>query len=75
MILKYILYSLIRHCHTHISKRVTLLNKIKSIDCGILEQSDTAMTKMFLFVDNKVGAFSDILIFNSTTDSHIYQTN
>ena len=54
---------------------MTLLNKIKSIDCGILEQSDTTMTKIFLFVDNKVGAFSNILIFNSTIDSHIYQTN
>ena len=40
------------HCPTYTNERLTLLNKIKSINCSILESSDAAVTKTLLFGDN-----------------------
>ena len=37
------------HHPTNKSKRMTLLDKIKSINCDILELSDTVITKIVLF--------------------------
>ena len=36
------------HCSIHTNKRMTLLDKIKSINCGILELSGVVMTKVLL---------------------------
>ena len=40
------------HCPTYTKERMTLLNKIKSINCGILELSDAVVTKILLLGDN-----------------------
>ena len=40
------------HCPTYTKERMTLLNKIKSINCGILEFSDAVVTKILLLGDN-----------------------
>ena len=40
------------HCPTYTNERMTLLNKIKSINCSILEFSDAVVTKILLFGDN-----------------------
>ena len=40
------------HCPTYTKERMTLLNKIKSINCGILEFSDAVVTEILLFGDN-----------------------
>ena len=37
------------HCPTYTNKRLTPLNKIKSINCSILESTDAAVTKILLF--------------------------
>ena len=37
------------HCSTYSNERMTFLNKIKNINYGILELSDTIMTKKYLF--------------------------
>ena len=44
-ILKYLLTSYLFHCSTYTNKRMTLMDKIKSINCYILEWSDAVMTK------------------------------
>ena len=46
---------------------MTLLDKVKSINCDIVEMSDGAVTKI-LFGDNTLSAFSNTLISNSTID-------
>ena len=46
---------------------MTLLNKIKSINCSVLEFCDAVVTKT-LFGDNAVGDSSNTLILNSTID-------
>ena len=51
---------------------MTLLNKIKSINCGILELSDAVMTKILLFGANFRITSSNILILNSTIDYVIF---
>ena len=51
---------------------MTLLDKIKRINCGILELSDAVVTKILLFRDNTLSAFSDTLILNSTINYVIY---
>ena len=56
------------YCPTHTNERMTLLNKIKSINCSILEFSDAAVTKILVFGDNTVRNFSNTLILNSTID-------
>ena len=38
------------HCPTYTNERLTLLNKIKSINCNILESSNTIVTKFFYLV-------------------------
>ena len=47
---------------------MTLLDKIKSINCGILEISDAVVTKILLFGDNTLSASFNTLILNSTID-------
>ena len=53
-------------CPTYTNKRLTLLNKIKSITCSILEFSDAVVTKILLLGDNTLSDSSNIL--NSTID-------
>ena len=52
------------HCHTYINERMTLLNKIKSINCSILEFSDAVVTKILLFGDKSLSDSSNTLILN-----------
>ena len=47
---------------------MTLLNKIKSINCSILEFSDAVVTKSLVFGDNTLSDSSNTLILNSTID-------
>ena len=47
---------------------MTLLNKIKSINCSILELSDAVVTKILLYGDYTLSDSSNTLILNSTTD-------
>ena len=47
---------------------MTLLDKIKSINCGILELNDAVLTKILLFGDNTLSASSNTLILNSKID-------
>ena len=47
---------------------MTLMDRIKSINFGILELSDAVVTKFFLFRDNTLSASSNTLILNSTND-------
>ena len=56
------------HCPTYTNKRMTVLNKIKSINCSILEFSDAAVTNVFLFGDNNLSDSSNTLILTSTID-------
>ena len=56
------------HCPTYTNERLTLLNKIQSINCSILESSDAAVTKMFLFGDNTLSSSSNTIILNSTIE-------
>ena len=55
------------HFPTNKNERMTLLDKVKSINCDIVEMSDGAVTKI-LFGDNTLSAFSNTLISNSTID-------
>ena len=54
------------HGTAYTNERFTLLNKIKSITCSILESSDAAVTKMFLFGGNTLKNSYNNLILNST---------
>ena len=56
------------HCPAYINERMTILIKIKSINCSILELSDAVVTKIFLFGDNTLSDSSNTLILNSTID-------
>ena len=56
------------HRSTYTKKRLTLLNKIKSINCSILESSDAAVTKILLFIDNTPSNSSNTVILNSTIE-------
>ena len=56
------------HCPTYTNERLTLLNKIKSINCSILESSDATVTKILLFDDNTLGNSSNTIILNSTIE-------
>ena len=47
---------------------MTLLNKIKSINCSILELSDAVVPKILLYGDYTLSDSSNTLILNSTTD-------
>ena len=56
------------HCPTYTNERMTLLNKIKSINCSMLEFSDAVLTKTLLFGDNILSDSCNTLILNSTID-------
>ena len=56
------------HFPTYTNERLTLLNKIKSVNCSILESSDAAVTKILLFGDNTLSNSSNTLILNSTIE-------
>ena len=56
------------YCSTYTNERLALLNKIKSINCCILESSDAAVTKILLFGDNTLSNSSNTLILNSTIE-------
>ena len=45
-----------------------LLDKIKSVNCGILELSDVVVTQILQFGDNTSSTSSNTLILNSTID-------
>ena len=47
---------------------MTLLDKIKSINCEMLEMSDAVVIKILLFRDNTLSPSSNTLILNSTID-------
>ena len=47
---------------------MTFLNKIKNINCSILEFSDVVVTKTVLFGDNTLSDSCNTLILNSTID-------
>ena len=56
------------HCPNYTNERMTPLNKIKSINCSILEFSDAVVTKILLFGDNTLSDSCNTLILNSTID-------
>ena len=62
------------HCPTYTNERMALLNKIKSINCSILEFSDAVVTKILLFGDNTRSDPCNTLILNLTID-YIISTN
>ena len=51
------------HCPTYTNERMTLLNKIKSINWSILEFSDAVVTKILPFGDNTLSDSCNTLIF------------
>ena len=53
------------HSPTHTNERLTLLNKIKSINPCIVESSDAAVTKILLFSYSTLSNSSNALILNS----------
>ena len=55
-------------CPTYSNERMTLLNKIKTINYGIFELSSTIMTKTLLFGDSSLSDSTNTLILNSTTE-------
>ena len=66
MIKKYLLFTYFTV--SAIQTKITLLDKIKSINCGILELSDAAVTNILLFGDNTLSGSFNALILNSTID-------
>ena len=56
------------HCLTYSNERMTFLNKIKNINFGILELSDTIMTKTLLLDDSLLSDSTNTIILNSTID-------
>ena len=56
------------HFATYTNERLTLLNKIKSVNCSILESSDAAVRQILLFDDNTLSNSSNTLILNSTIE-------
>ena len=56
------------HCPTYTNERLTLLNKIKNINCSILVSSNAALTKILLFGNNTLSISSNTLILNSTIE-------
>ena len=56
------------HCPTYTNERLTPMNKIRSINCSILESSDAAVTKILLFGDNTLSNSSNNFILNSTIE-------
>ena len=62
------------HSTTYTNERMTLLNKIKSINCSILEFSDAFVTKIILFGENTLSDSCNTLILNLTIDYIIFTT-
>ena len=62
------------HCPTYTNERMTLLNKIKSINWSILEFSDAVATKILPFGDNTLSDSCNTLIFFKFNNwlHHIY---
>ena len=58
----------LHHCPAYTNEGLTLLNKIKSINCSILESSDAAVTKFLLFGDNTLSNSSNTIILNSAIE-------
>ena len=61
-------YYYLLYCPTCTNERMTLLNKIKSINCGILEFSDAAVAKILLFGENTFSdsdVLSEIIIYKT----------
>ena len=56
------------HFPTYTNERLTLLNKIKSVNCSILESSDAAVRQILLFDDNTLSNSFNTLILNSTIE-------
>ena len=56
------------HCPTYTNERMTLLNKIKSINCSILEFSDAVVRNILLVGDNTLSDSCNTIILNSTID-------
>ena len=56
------------HCPTYTSERITLLNKIKSINCSTLKFSDALVTKILLIVDNTLSDPPNAFLLKSTID-------
>ena len=56
------------HCPTYTKERSILLNKIKSVNCCVLESSDPAVTDILLFGDNTLSNSSNTLILNSAIE-------
>ena len=54
------------HCTTDTNQTVILLNKIKSINCSILEFIDTVVIKTLLFGDNTLSDSCNTLVLNLT---------
>ena len=53
---------------TQTKQKEDFMNKIKSINCSVLESSDTAVTKIILFGDNTLSNSSNTRILNSTIE-------
>ena len=64
MIMKHLLTT----CFIALIIQMTLMDRIKSINFGILELSGAVVTKNFLVRNNTVSASSNTLILNSTID-------
>ena len=59
------------YCPNYINQRMTLLKKIKIINCSISESSDAAATKILPFGDNTFSDSSNTLILISTIEYNI----
>ena len=53
------------HCPRHSSEKMTLLNKIKNTNYGIIELSNMIMTKTVLFLRSSLRDSTNTLILNS----------
>ena len=60
------------HCPTYTNERMIPLNKIKSINCSILEFSDAVVTRILLFGDHTLSDSCNTLILNLTIDYIIF---
>ena len=56
------------HCLTYSNERMTFHNKIKDINFGICELSDTIMTKTLLLDDSLLSDSTNTIILNLTID-------
>ena len=61
------------HSPTYSNERMTLLNKTKNFSYGVLELSDTIMTKTLLFGSSCLSDSTNTLILNSAIE-HVIAT-